>query len=96
MMSLALNVKLVLKSFDHIDFIGEIAYLNWLFRSFYSSKLRALGSLSRSDMLWIELLGPKNINRSLSFISDRSLNVKFIAIKFLILLFILVLFIKWV
>jgi len=28
MMSLALNVKLVLKSFDHIDFIGEIAYLN--------------------------------------------------------------------
>jgi len=67
LISWIINIKLTFKTSNLTDFIGEMLYLNWLFRGFYSFKLKPLRNLSSIDLMWIEMLGPKRINRRLMF-----------------------------
>lgn len=78
------------------EFLGEVIFLRWIFRGFFSSSVKFINFGWKRDLLWGELFGSKNIYEKLvqfSFINvaKKSFLLKFSFIFLLLFVFIAIL-----
>ena len=95
MLNSMLKNKISLRVNNIMEILGEIIFLNWIFRGFFSIKIKYINKLYGGDLLWIELIGPKIFNNFLLNIRVVRRFNKILSVKISIMFFLLLILFKW-